>query len=70
MRCEVGLIIEWSKCDTGDIAIESVDDVMEYVQAAIESNAQFEHLDLSVENIGARELDNDEDYEEEKPDGV
>jgi len=65
MRCEIGLIIEWNKCDTGDIQIKTVDDVMEYIQVLVESNAQFDRVDLSVENIGAREIDNDEDYEEE-----
>jgi len=66
MRCEVGLIIEWNKCDTGGIAVESMNDVMEYVQAIVEGNAQFDHVDLRVVNLAVKELDDDEDNEEER----
>jgi len=64
MRCEVGLIIEWSRCDTGDIAIKSVIDVMEYVRTIVKSNAEFDRIALSVECTGVKELDDDENEEE------
>jgi len=67
MRCEVGLIVEWSKCSTGDVTFETAEDVMEYVQAMIQCNAQYDHIGLYVENAAVKELDDfDSGYEEEK----
>jgi len=57
MRCEIGLIIEWEPCDSGDTEITSMEDVLEYVQATVDSNAHFEHLDLEVKSAGVKELE-------------
>jgi len=57
MRCEVGLIIEWEKSEGSDGSnIQAMEDVMEYVQNTVESNALFDHIGMSVVNAGVKEL--------------
>jgi len=42
------LMVRWDKCDTGDVKIETAQDVLDYVRACIGSNADFDHIDLQV----------------------
>jgi len=59
MRCEVGLIIEWGICHENGITIESVDDVLAYVESVVGGNALFDNLDLSVKVAAVKELDDE-----------
>jgi len=63
MRCEVGLIIKWRPCDTGDTSIKTMEEVMEYIQTTVESNARFDHVDLRIESAGVAERDDDNEEE-------
>ena len=58
MRCEVGLVIEWEKSEGSDgSSIQTKADVMNYVQNTVESNAQFDHIEMSVKNAAVKVLD-------------
>ena len=57
MRCEVGLIIEWEKSEGSDgSSIQAIEDVMDYIQNTVESNALFDHIGMSVKNAAVKDL--------------
>ena len=57
MRCEVDLVIEWEKSEGSDGSIiQSMADVMEYIQSTVESNALFDHIEMSVKNAAVKDL--------------
>jgi len=58
MRCEVGLVIEWEVSEGSDgSSIQTMADVMDYIQNTVESNALFDHIGMSVVNAAVKELD-------------
>jgi len=57
MRCEVGLVIEWEKSEGSDgSSIQTMADVMEYIQNTVENTALFDSIEMSIKNAGVKEL--------------
>jgi hypothetical protein len=60
MRAEIGLIVEWSASVTaGDDwwVIDTQDVLLDYIVDTLQSNANYDRVDLKVESYAAKALD-------------
>jgi len=53
MNARVTLIVEWEKSEGagGDVKLKEVSNVAGYIESTVESNAQFDGLDIAVKDI-------------------
>jgi len=48
----IEIAIKWKETNTGDTEIRTEEDLLEYACAQVESNAQFDHVDLRIVSAG------------------
>jgi hypothetical protein len=58
MSARITLIIEWEKSEgaNGDVKLEDVFDVADYIEGTVESNAQFDGLEIAVKDTLVEEF--------------
>jgi len=58
MKARVTLIIEWEKSEGagGEVKLEEAGDVADYIEGTIESNAQFDGLEIAVKDTLVEEF--------------
>jgi hypothetical protein len=59
MKTEITLTVEWevSEISGDDRIIDSQETLLDYIVGTLESNANFDRVDLKVINCSAKELD-------------